>query len=769
MTHRTAPPPSTASPFESLASQRRSIRLGTLAFLAAALLGVMASWMLLAAAAYHLPLDVASATPRLLLGISAVSWLLAGTVAWLVVRGLRMQVAVLAESRERNRAIVDNMVDGAIHVDGNGRLVAMNDAAERMFGYASSAVRGEPLSLLLAEDLPAARRGAGRGAPRPHKQGALAGGAYEVAGRRRDGTTFPLYLAVSEVSSGAYPVFTAVARDMTETRRQMAELAEARDQAMAADRAKSQFLAVMSHEIRTPMNGILGMLDLLRDGSLSQQQMDFLDTAEKSSNILLSIINDILELSKIEAGKLDLQDIDFDLRTSVEEVTALVASNARDKDIEVASFVEHDVPAQVRGDPYRVRQVLLNLMGNAVKFTEQGEVVAHVTVLQGGDDEALVRMQVRDTGIGIEPGVAETLFQPFTQADTSTTRRFGGTGLGLVISKRLVSLMGGEIGVDSTPGEGSTFWFTLRLAMAESPPQRSEHDLRGVKVLIVDDTATNRLILENYLGNWGAETESVHGGPEALSALRRAAERDQPYALAILDMQMPDMDGIELAQRIKGDAALADTRLLMLSSLGYPGEDARRAGIGVSLLKPVRQGLLHDAAVKVLDMPQPAASIPAKPADPPSRQFRAKVLVAEDNAVNQKVVLMMLGRFGVDVDVAHNGQLAVDAITGADDYDLVFMDVQMPVMGGHEATRRIRALEAGSDGPRTPIIAMTASATAKDRESCLNAGMDDFVSKPMQKKQLEAVLLRWLPHRSEPLPQTGGESTRERIGGTSVP
>lgn len=502
------------------------------------------------------------------------------------------------------------------------------------------------------------------------------------------------------------------------------------------------------------MNGILGMLDLLRDGSLTQQQQDFLDTAEKSSNMLLSIINDILDLSKIEAGKLDLQDIEFDLRASVEEVTALVASNARDKPIEVASFVERDVPDQVRGDPYRIRQVLLNLMGNAVKFTQDGEVVAHVSVQQDGAQGLLVRVQVRDTGIGIAPDVAEKLFQPFTQADASTTRRFGGTGLGLVISKRLVNLMGGEIGVDSTASQGSTFWFTVRLARSESPPQRTERDLRGAKVLIVDDNATNRLILENYLRNWGARTQSVESGPAALVALQRAIGEGQPFALAILDMQMPEMDGIELAQRIKGDSNLLEIRLLMLSSLGYPGEDARRAGIGVSLLKPVRQSLLHDAAVKVLDMPQPAAAMPAQRKEPPQRRFHAKILVAEDNAVNQKVVSMMLGRFGIQADIAINGKLATEVMTNAHDYDLVFMDVQMPVMGGHEATRRIRAHEAETDATPIPIIAMTASATARDRQACIDAGMDDFISKPLQKKQLEAALLRWLPQCAVPAPET---------------
>ncbi len=500
-------------PFDFGPAHRRGMLLGALAFAIAASLGLAASWFL----SLQVPLYAAAGSRsadfgHLLLGVSTLAWTMAATVAWIIIRGQRQQIALLAESRERNRAIVDNMVDGAIHIDGDGRLVALNSAAERIFHWYSAELRDKPLTTLLATCSHGQMEGVLHDQITESPNQDPSSRTHEVIGRRRDGTEFPLYLAISEVQTGGYPVLTAIARDLTDTHRQMAELAEARDQAMAADRAKSQFLAVMSHEIRTPMNGILGMLELLRDGSLSQQQQDFLDTAEKSSTMLLSIINDILDLSKIEAGKLDLQEIEFDLRASVEEVTALVASNARDKLIEVASFVERDVPNQVRGDPYRIRQVLLNLMGNAVKFTQDGEVVAHVSVKQDGEHGLVVRVQVRDTGIGIEPEVAEKLFQPFTQADASTTRRFGGTGLGLVISKRLVNLMGGEIGVDSTANEGSTFWFTVRLARSESPPQRTERDLRTARVLIVDDNATNRLILESYLRNWGAETESVDSG-----------------------------------------------------------------------------------------------------------------------------------------------------------------------------------------------------------------------------------------------------------------
>jgi PAS domain S-box-containing protein len=604
-------------------------------FSAAALLGCgisgFASWLLMPTAT-TLQAEVTPTTVYLLFAAMTLLWVTAASVAWLVIRRLQDQVELLAESRERNRAIVDNMVDGAIHIDGNGRLVALNRAAEQMFGYQSQGLRGKALATLLAPgDHSDIDHLLSEGSRHPADKRVVSN-AFEVTGKRNNGEAFPLYLAISEVKTGGYPVFTAIARDLTETRRRIAELAEARDQAMAADKAKSQFLAVMSHEIRTPMNGILGMLDLLRDGSLSQRQQEFLDTAEQSSNMLLSIINDILDLSKIEAGKLELQAIDFDLRTHVEEVTALVASDAVNKAIEIASFVEPDVPEQVRGDPYRVRQILLNLMGNAVKFTQQGEVLAHVSA-QSDDHGLLIHVKIRDTGIGIDPQVATRLFQPFTQADTTTTRRFGGTGLGLVISKRLVNLMGGEIGVASKPNQGSTFWFTLRLAEAGRPIQQHDRDLRGVS------------------------------------------------------------------------------------------------------------------------MTQPTARSPTTRREGPQPRFRAKLLVAEDNAVNQKVVLMMLRRYGIEAQVAANGKLAVEAVMREQDYDLLFMDVQMPVMGGNEATRRIRALEREMHRIPLPIIAMTASASDKDRDACIKAGMDDFIAKPIQKRQLETALARWLPPRAK-LPPT---------------
>ncbi|MBP6808459.1 MAG: PAS domain S-box protein, partial [Chromatiaceae bacterium] len=538
-------------------------------------------------------------TLRSVLGLLIFTFLVSIVCLIPILRLYRREIAFLAESRERNRAIVDNMADGATHIDAVGCLVAMNRAAQRIFGYTPDEIRGQRLSMLFAK--PYRKEADSRlGHAWNLEEGETRVEIADLEGERKDGSRFPFYLAMSRVDVGGSHVFTAVVRDLTETQRQMQALQRARDEAMAADRAKSEFLAMMSHEIRTPMNGVLGMLELLRDSSLTSHQLDLIETAEKSGELLLNVINDILDFSKIEAGKIELQDNEIDMRAMIEEVTGMVASGAREKLVEVLSFVDPAVPPLVRGDPYRIRQILMNLMANAVKFTASGEVVVRVTLDRSTDAGWIIRFRVSDTGIGIDPATLATLFRPFTQADASTTRRFGGTGLGLVIAKRLAVLMGGEIGVESRPGEGSTFWFTLNLLAAVQESEREAKDLKGVRALIVDDNATNRRILEHQLGRWGALAESVEGGQQALRVLQEALAAGRAFDLAILDMQMPEMDGIELAQRIKGDAGLGATRLIMLSSLGYPGAEARRSGIEVTLLKPVRERWLHDAAAQVL-------------------------------------------------------------------------------------------------------------------------------------------------------------------------
>jgi PAS domain S-box-containing protein len=689
--------------------------------------------------------DALPSVTQIILGLLGLFMIGSTALLLPILRAYRRQISFLTASRERNRAIIDNMADGAVQIDGQGRMVAMNTAAQQIFGYRTDEIRGQPVAALFSEPYRSEYQHWPHGVWANGEDATTQTEIRELCGQRKDGKSFPLYLAMSRVAVGGRDVFTAVLRDLTETRRQMEELALARDEALAADRAKSEFLAMMSHEIRTPLNGVLGMLDLLRDTPLSPHQHDFITTAERSGELLLSIINDILDFSKIEAEKLELQDLEIDLRGIVEEVTVMVASEARDKPLEVASFIDQSVPQWLRGDPYRIRQILVNLMGNAVKFTERGEVVVKVEVQRQTDHGWMIGFRVSDTGIGIAPATLATLFSPFTQGDASLTRRFGGTGLGLVIAKRLAGLMGGEIGGESTPGSGSTFWFTLHLGTATRHVEQTLIHLDGKRALVVDDHATNRCILEHHLKRWGISVDCVEDGMQALQLFQQRLAEQRPYDLAVLDMQMPRMDGIELAQRIKGDPKLSATRLIMLSSLGYPGREARRAGIEISLLKPVREGLLRVAVTEL--MTTAGAATGATPAQPKqaTKRFAARLLVAEDNPVNQKVITMMLKRLGIESVLASDGE-AVLAALADERFDLILMDVQMPLLSGYDVTRRIRSAElARGRGEHSPIVAMTAAASIQDREDCLASGMDDFVAKPVQLDKLEAALERWLP------------------------
>jgi len=560
-------------------------------------------------------------------------------------------------------------------------------------------------------------------------------------------------------------------------KKQMIDLDQAMIAAKASLEAKSDFLATMSHEIRMPMNGVLGMTGILLESHLDQDQRDCANTVKSSAESLLAIINDILDFSKIESGKLDIEIIDFDLRVAVNEVVDLLVTKAEEKHLELVGLMYASVPTAVRGDPGRFRQILLNLVGNAIKFTEQGEVVVHIMPDWETPEEMLLRVEVRDTGLGLTPESQGRLFQPFSQADSSTTRKFGGTGLGLAISKQLVELMGGEIGVDSTSGEGSCFWFTMR--MEKQPPQAerdepAEHSLQGLKVCIVDDNDTNRLLLLHYTTAWGMDCINANNGSTALALLIDAVAHGQPCDLLILDMQMPLMDGLEVAHKVKADSVLANTRMVMLTSIGRRGDAAlmQKAGISAYLSKPIHQHQLRDCLLMVMN-PSANDELPFVTKHTileAKRRREGRLLVADDNMVNQKVAVRMLERLGYRVDVVANGLEAVEAVKRIS-YHAVLMDCQMPEMDGYEATAEIRRREAlcvtrdekDSDRahvpqvtddalritPHIPIIAITANAMQGDRERCLDSGMDDFISKPIKPKELEAVLDRWMP-KQEP-------------------
>ncbi len=522
----------------------------------------------------------------------------------------------------------------------------------------------------------------------------------------------------------------------------------ARDEAMQATRVKSEFLANMSHEIRTPMNGILGMLDLLLSTPLGPVQRDFAETAHASANALLEIINSVLDYSKIEAGKLELETVDFDLRDVAEEVCALFGEHARAKGLELTCFIPAMVPTRLRGDAVRLRQILANLINNAVKFTERGEVSITIDCTAHAADNVSLRCAVRDSGVGIPSEIQGKLFQPFVQADGSTTRRYGGTGLGLSICRQLVGLMGGEMGVESRPGRGSTFWFSLTLALcddaAKKGTQKLLRDLSGLRVLTIDDNATNRKILWHYFDEWGMKVSMAESGHQALSMLHAANDQKQPFKLIVTDMQMPEMDGLTLCRELAQDAALKAIPRILLSSIG-PIENAtlEQYGIGRSLTKPVKRALLLEAVMHSIGTVGTAPTRPMKAAAVSAQFPGTTVLLVEDDAVNQKVAMAMLARCAIVVTLAPNGRLAL-AETSCKRYDLVLMDCHMPEMDGYTAARAIRDHEGSRGLPRTPIIAMTANALAGDREKCFAAGMDDYLSKPFTMTGLIATLSRWL-------------------------
>ena len=680
------------------------------------------------------------------------------------------QRAALRASESRLRAITNAAQDAILMMDAEGRISFWYPAAERIFGYTGKEVIGLDLHKLIAPQRFFAAHHAAFATFRETGQGSAVNHTIELQGLHKNGQEIPVELSLSAIhfEDGWHSV--GLLRDITERKRAKEELIESNrqlmettarakelaGQAQMASTAKSDFLANMSHEIRTPMNGVIGMTGLLLDTGLTDEQRRYAETVRASAESLLGLINDILDFSKIEAGKMTLEILDFDLQDLLEDLAATLALRAQDKGLELLYSIATEIPCLLRGDPGRLRQVLTNLVSNAIKFTHAGEVAIRVLLESESADSAVLRFSVRDTGIGIPKEKIGILFEKFTQADASTTRKYGGTGLGLAICKQLAELMGGEVSVESEEGKGSEFSFTARLAKqaegmkAATPPPA---DLHTVRVLIVDDNATSREILTTYLSSWGMRPSETADGPAAIQLLLKAAEAGDPFQIAVLDMQMPVMDGEMLGQTIKADKRLAATALVMLTSLGTRGNANlfQEIGFAACLTKPARhqelkRALSHALAGRNKATPYPQATVQRPQSRNLSDLFaenKARILLAEDNITNQQVALGILKKLGLRADAVANGEEALKVLATLP-YDLVLMDVQMPVMDGLEATRQIRNPQSAVSNHAIPVIAMTARAMQGDQESCLAAGMNDYVSKPVTPQALARVLEKWL-------------------------
>lgn len=708
----------------------------------------------------------------------------------------RLTAQRLIQTKDYLENVLENSPDAIGIVDEHGRFIKWNRMAARMFGYTFEEMQGKP-AFDVYEDADALNEML----KTLRSEGSLK--SHEMRLRRRDGSIVPVELSLSLLHSeeGKTLGSVCVARDLSDqkkllntlrrTNEQLLKeiterttmgraLLEAKEEAEAlnhelersieranqmarkaemASTAKSEFLANMSHEIRTPMNGVIGMTGLLLDTHLTPEQREYAELISRSADSLLAVINDILDFSKIEAGKMDLEVLDFDLRSALELTNDVLGIRAGDKNLEYVCLIEPEVPSLLQGDPGRLNQILNNLIGNAIKFTSEGGVDLHVSLEGEDDSQVTLRFEVNDTGIGIPQGKIGSLFSAFTQVDASTTRRFGGTGLGLSIAKQLTEMMGGQIGVKSEEGRGTTFWFT---AAFRKQPKGSEilvqpqEDLSGIRVLVVDDNHIARRVIIVLLRSWHCQYDEAGNGESALMKLRSAAAEGNPFRIAVVDMQMPKIDGETLGRMIKEDPLISDTILVMLTSMGRRGDAARLEAIGFAayLTKPIRQSQLYECLRATLGRETPVEGVAEERiitrhsiAEATRRKIR--ILVAEDNVVNQKVALRTIEKLGYRADVVENGLEALRALERVP-YDLVLMDVQMPGMDGFEATRIIRkGTSTAAPDPDLPIIALTAHAMEKDRQRCLEAGMDEYVSKPIKAGDLAAAVERWVTGRAQ--------------------
>ena len=687
----------------------------------------------------------------------------------------------ILRANQRTRLIVERALDAVITIDADGLITGWNPQAETIFGWPAKDAIGRSLASTVIP--PEQREAYAHGLTRflATGDGPVLNRRIEMAAWHRDGRKFPVEISLSPIRLGDTYTFTAFVRDITDRKRAEEELRRAKESAEAANRAKSEFLATMSHEIRTPMNGIFGMTELAMDTTNDAERRDFLVRARACAESLMTIINDVLDFSKMEAGKLDIERIEFDLRSVVDGVLDTLAIEATHKQLELVAFIDETLPARLQGDPGRLRQVLMNLAGNALKFTDHGEIVVRFERTDGGgkavgpadsvdgaaeaDGHAggktadghivTVRCSVRDTGIGIPRDKQRAIFESFTQVDNSTTRRYGGTGLGLAISQRLVSLMGGSIGVESEAGAGSTFWFTVPFEAA-TPARTTDVKpvVAGLRVLVVDDNATNRMVLLRTFQGWGCRPSLASGGAEAFDLLAHAARSGEPLDLVILDMQMPDLDGVTTAQRIRAEPATRDVPIIALTSISRSvAERVADLGFVALVQKPIKQTQLLDAVVAAVA--SRAGRQESAGAIEPGRPLR--ILVVDDNEANRIVAETVLQRAGYEVHLATGGLEAIAAARRLAP-DLVLMDVRMPDIDGLAATAAIRAGEGAVR--HVPILALTATGSAGDRSRCLAAGMTGYVGKPLQRKELLEAVARALAEARQQQPALPAEHAR---------